>query len=146
VATMKERELRYRYERTALDRFGEGTDKIIDLLAARDQLLVDAVKRYATDNYERDGMDYIETMTDDDISEAIGGARTVKGAVFKVKERVSARVAMRAEVAGGSDDFLRRPDGSIYGRAKEVRTDYVNVVTGQRFTQMTENEMEAMFS
>ena len=50
------------------------------------QALVGAVKEYAEKNYERDGWDYIvETFLDEDIDKAIGEARTVNGAIAKVR-------------------------------------------------------------
>lgn len=47
--------------------------------------LVQAVKDHAHRNYNNDGWDYVvETMTDDDIRQAIGKASTIQGAIRKV--------------------------------------------------------------
>lgn len=50
------------------------------------QALIAAVKEYALRNYDRDGWDYIvEAWGDADIDKAIGKARTVNGAISKVR-------------------------------------------------------------
>lgn len=63
------------------------------------QDLVEAVKQYALENYERGGWDYVvETYTDADIEAAIGRARTPAGAIRKVGAAVGIRDEYRREV------------------------------------------------
>ncbi len=50
------------------------------------KVLVEAVKAHALDHYEEGGWDYVvECFSDDEIAEDIGQARTVEGAIKKVK-------------------------------------------------------------
>lgn len=100
AARQREYDLRVRVlEKAFVANIPNTVDETLAFFAAKDQALVEAVKRYAVDNYERDGFDIlVETYTDDDISEVIGGARTVRGAVYNAKRAVSAKAAYRAEV------------------------------------------------
>lgn len=50
--------------------------------------LLDDVKAHAVANYERDGWDFvIECHSDEEIREAIGGAKTLKGALRNVRSK-----------------------------------------------------------
>lgn len=51
------------------------------------QSLIDAVRRYAEEHYCENGWDIIaETFDDEELAEAIGRARTERGAIRKVAE------------------------------------------------------------
>ena len=54
------------------------------------QQLVEAVKAHALKNYERGWDLVVETMSDEDITEHIGRATTVEGALDKLSPIVSA--------------------------------------------------------
>jgi len=63
--------------------------------------LIKAVRDHAMANYEKDGWDYIiECYSDEDIKEAIGGAKTVAGAIRNVKQIVSRMDDRRKDVQG----------------------------------------------
>ena len=63
------------------------------------KILVDAVKAHALANYETGGWDYIvETYSDEQIAEDIGQARTVEGAIKKVKYWANLLGDRRADV------------------------------------------------
>lgn len=66
--------------------------------------LVDAVKAHATDNYEAGWDVVVETMTDEDIAERIGRARTTTGAIAKVAELVNVQVGRRIDVLSQSGE------------------------------------------
>ena len=53
------------------------------------QELVQAVREYAKENYEKGGWDYvIECFSDEDIVRNIEGAKTTKGAIKKISKLV----------------------------------------------------------
>jgi hypothetical protein len=61
--------------------------------------LVAAVKEFARNNYTKDGWDIVvECWDDKDIVKAIAGARTVKGAIAKVRKEVSDVADYRADI------------------------------------------------
>lgn len=61
--------------------------------------LVFAVREHAYENYTRNGWDVVvEAWDDDDIIEAIGKARTEKGAIKKVREAMSPYAEYRKEI------------------------------------------------
>lgn len=61
--------------------------------------LVAAVRAHAVKHYEEGGWDYVvEAMTDADIAERIGKARTVNGAITKVATLVHLWDGQRREV------------------------------------------------
>lgn len=61
--------------------------------------LVQAVRLHAQANYNRSGWDFVvEAWDDSDIAESIQGARTVAGAISKVRLIVAALSGHRAEV------------------------------------------------
>jgi hypothetical protein len=63
------------------------------------QDLVNAVKTYALDHYEKGGWDIvIECYGDAEIAECIGGAKTEKGAIRKVRERMNDIDGYRKEI------------------------------------------------
>lgn len=65
------------------------------------QELVKAVQDYAYAHYETGGWDYIvETFEDEELAEIIGKARTVEGAIRKVRPYASGLGERRADVRG----------------------------------------------
>ncbi len=63
------------------------------------KLLVEAVKAHALDHYEEGGWDYVvECFSDEEIAEDIGRARTVEGAIKKVKWHANLLGERRDEV------------------------------------------------
>lgn len=63
--------------------------------------LIDGVKAHALENYETGGWDYVvECYSDEEIGEAIGKARTLKGAIKKIGEIVGIRDEVRRDVQG----------------------------------------------
>jgi len=61
--------------------------------------LVSAVREFAINNYEKDGWDYlVECWSDADISEEIGKAKTVRGAISKCRQTVKLLDERRREV------------------------------------------------
>lgn len=69
-------------------------EHVLDTLA-----LVEAVKLHATANYNRSGWDFVvEAWEDSDIAESIQGAKTVAGAISKVRLIVQALQGQREEV------------------------------------------------
>lgn len=65
------------------------------------QSLVDAVKAFARANYEMDGWDYIvETMSDEEILELIGGASTTKDAIRQAGQVAKLWDERRKDVEG----------------------------------------------
>lgn len=66
--------------------------------------LVDAVLEFCTANYENGWSDLvIETLSREEVAEIIGGAKTTKGAVAKVKEHFAAYAEQRASVRAEAD-------------------------------------------
>lgn len=60
---------------------------------------IDAVKQHARDNYGKGGWDeVVEAWSVQDILDAIGDARTVKGAICKVAAIVRARHAYAEDI------------------------------------------------
>lgn len=70
----------------------------------RTAALVTAVKAHAADNYEAGWDVVVETMTDEDIAERIGAARTPKGAIAKVAELVAVQVGRMIDVLSQSGE------------------------------------------
>lgn len=63
--------------------------------------LIKAVREHALANYETGGWDYIvECYSDEEIQEAIGGAKTVKGAIRNVGQVVGVQDSVRKDVQG----------------------------------------------
>ncbi len=60
--------------------------------------LVEAVKTHALDHYTDGWDEIVECFTDEEIAEAIGKARTVKGAIAKMAVIVKIRNERRREV------------------------------------------------
>ena len=61
--------------------------------------LVFAVKMYARKHYEKDGWDIVvECYDDKELATIIGKARTVQGAIAKVKAHVGPQANYRAEI------------------------------------------------
>ncbi len=61
--------------------------------------MVKAVRAYALQNYNKDGWDYVvECWEDADIAEEIEGARTVEGAIAKVRKVCKMQGDYRAEI------------------------------------------------
>lgn len=68
-------------------------------MAKTTEELVAAVKQYALDNYNKDGMDYIvECWSDEDIAEQIGAARTEAGAIRACRKTTKLLDERRQEV------------------------------------------------
>lgn len=66
------------------------------------QVLVGAVRKYAVDNYEHDGWDYlVECWSDDEIARQMGGALTAETAIRKCKRTVKLLDDRRRECEGG---------------------------------------------
>jgi hypothetical protein len=66
------------------------------------QELINAVRDHANANWERDGWDFlVECWADEDIGQAIGSAKTVKGAIAKCKRQVKILDMYRREQMGG---------------------------------------------
>lgn len=64
-----------------------------------EKILIDAVRKYANRNYNRDGWDYlVECWSDEDIGQAIAGANTVAQAIARCKRTVSLMDEMRSSV------------------------------------------------
>ena len=62
--------------------------------------LIDAVKAHATANYNKNGWDFVlECFSDDQIKDIIGGARTIDGAIAKMREEIKWRHEMRLDQA-----------------------------------------------
>ena len=60
---------------------------------------VDAVKKHAIANYEKDGWDIVvESYSDNDIAELVKTARTINGAIRMVRAWVKPLADYRAEV------------------------------------------------
>jgi len=51
--------------------------------------MIAAVKEHALKNYERGWSVVLETMSDEELDEEIGKARTVEGAIDKLRPRVA---------------------------------------------------------
>lgn len=63
--------------------------------------LVEAVKAHALESYETDGWDIlVECWDDDDISEIIGNARTVSGAIKRCRSEVRLVNDYRSDIQG----------------------------------------------
>lgn len=63
--------------------------------------LVAAVKAHAIANYEKDGWDIVvECYSDADIARKIGGARSVKSAIAKVKNHMAPIAAYLEDIWG----------------------------------------------
>ena len=61
--------------------------------------LVQGVRDHAVANYEKDGWDFlVECWSNEEIAEAIDGARTLDGAIKKAKRAVSGLDERRSEV------------------------------------------------
>lgn len=62
--------------------------------------LVTAVKKFAVENYAKDGWDVVvETMSDEEIAEVIGkNCKSEKGAIRKVKASVADFHSVREEI------------------------------------------------
>ena len=61
--------------------------------------LVEAVRRHAINNYERDGWDIlVECYSDGDILELIGNATTLQGAIRKVKADLKPQADYRFDI------------------------------------------------
>ena len=61
--------------------------------------LIAAVRQYAEKNYESDGWDYVvECYEDADIAAIIKSARTVAGAIRKVRAEIKHLADYRAEI------------------------------------------------
>lgn len=61
--------------------------------------LVDAVKKYAKENYEKDGWDFIvECYEDEDIFSEIKNCRTEKGAISKIRKLAKLHNYQRMDV------------------------------------------------
>lgn len=66
------------------------------------QELINAVRDHANANWEKDGWDFlVECWSDEDIGQAIGSAKTVKGAIANCKRRVKTLDLYRREQMGG---------------------------------------------
>tara|TARA_R110000744_G_scaffold89239_1_gene173592 strand:- start:260 stop:460 length:201 start_codon:yes stop_codon:yes gene_type:complete len=62
--------------------------------------LIDAVKAHATANYNKNGWDFVlECFSDDQIKDIIGEARTIDGAIAKMREEIKWRHEMRLDQA-----------------------------------------------
>lgn len=54
--------------------------------------LVQMVRKYAIDNYDRDGWDFlVETLEDEEIAAALGNSKTLSGAVWACQTRLGLR-------------------------------------------------------
>jgi hypothetical protein len=63
--------------------------------------LINAVRSYATDNYNRDGWDVlVECWSDEDIARNIGSAKTAKGAIDKCRRITKAIASVRSDIQG----------------------------------------------
>jgi hypothetical protein len=86
--------------------------------------LVAAVKAHAQEHYQAGWDVVVETMTDEDIAERIGKARTAKGAIAKVAEMVEVQTDRRIEVLAQSGEHdeevaaLVETSGGRRGRSK----------------------------
>lgn len=61
--------------------------------------LVSGVKSYALRNYDRSGWDVVvETMSDEEIAEVIGNARSYNGAIYRVGQHVRPFADYRSEI------------------------------------------------
>lgn len=83
--------------------------------AARTAVLVEGIKAHAAASYEQGWDVVVETMTDEDIAEAIGSARTLKGAIAKLAPGIDAHreqalgagvTEAAAELAAGHADMV----------------------------------------
>ena len=61
--------------------------------------MIKAVRSHAEENYEKDGWDFlVECWSDEEIAEAIEGARSINGAIRKAKNAVGGLDERRTEV------------------------------------------------
>jgi hypothetical protein len=67
-------------------------------------VFIQEVRDYATANYGKGGMDYlVECWSDEDIAEAIGKAKSAKGAIANVKKALAPLAERRDEVRAEAD-------------------------------------------
>lgn len=86
--------------------------------------LIKAVRDYAATNYGKDGWDYVvECWSDEEIADAIGGSKTAKGAIAKVRAAIHPLSDMRDEVRAEID--VERHVPATVEVAAGPRTDWV---------------------
>ena len=101
--------------------------------------LVEAVKSHAIANYDVDGWDFVvEAANDEELAIVIGGAKTAKTAIAKVRKSCKLlneqRAEVRAEIDGEEEDQPKR--GSVipaeikkrYGREQNCGDDVVQAL------------------
>lgn len=68
--------------------------------------LITAIRAHALNNYERGGWDYlVECWDDEDILEAIGNRRTLKGALRECRKTLGLLDERRREVRAESGEY-----------------------------------------
>jgi hypothetical protein len=102
-------------------------------------VFIQEVRDYATANYGKGGMDYlVECWSDEDIAEAIGKAKSAKGAIANVKKALAPLAERREEVRAEADwsepftvgaGFMPEADAIDWGA--KLREAASEVITGK---------------
>jgi len=104
-------------------------------------VLIQAVRDYATANYNKNGWDYmVECWEDADIAEAIGGAKSAKAAIAKVKKELAPLAERREEVRAEADwsepvtvgaGFMPEAEAEPIDWSAKLREAASEVITGK---------------